>query len=49
MPNFQGLTLKQAQNLALQNSANLKVDIQGQGQVVVAQSPAGEAKWNLDL
>ncbi|GLV13679.1 stage V sporulation protein D [Alicyclobacillus hesperidum] len=44
VPNFQGLTLKQAQNLALQNSANLKVDIQGQGQVVVAQSPAGGSK-----
>lgn len=44
VPNFQGLTLKQAQNLALQNSANLKVDIKGSGTHVIAQSPAGGSK-----
>nr|WP_067620845.1 stage V sporulation protein D [Alicyclobacillus acidiphilus] len=41
VPNFQGLTLKQAQNLALQNTANLRVEIKGSGTHVIAQSPAG--------
>ncbi|WP_456237095.1 stage V sporulation protein D [Alicyclobacillus fructus] len=41
VPNFVGLTMKEAQNLALQNSANLRVQVLGQGDVIVAQSPAG--------
>lgn len=44
VPNFSGLTLKEAQNLALQNSANIRVDIQGSGTKVIAQSPMGGTK-----
>lgn len=39
VPDFVGKTLKQAQSIAIQNSAHLKVEIQGAGKTVVAQSP----------
>ncbi|EPZ43903.1 stage V sporulation protein D [Alicyclobacillus acidoterrestris] len=41
VPNFVGLSLKDAKQLALQNTSNLRVQIQGTGNTVVAQSPAG--------
>lgn len=44
VPNFTGLTLVNARKLALQNSANLRVEIQGTGSTVVAQSPSGGNK-----
>lgn len=44
VPNFTGLTLAAARNLALQNSANLKVAIQGSGTTIIAQSPTGGNK-----
>lgn len=40
VPNFTGKTLKEAQAIAIQNSAHLKVELQGAGNTVVAQSPA---------
>ncbi|GMA61843.1 stage V sporulation protein D [Alicyclobacillus fastidiosus] len=44
VPNFTGLSLKDAKQLALQNTSNLRVTIQGSGVTVVAQSPAGGSK-----
>lgn len=46
VPNFTGMSLTDARKLAIQNSAHLKVEIQGTGQTVVAQSPAGGSKVN---
>ncbi|MFD1677324.1 stage V sporulation protein D [Alicyclobacillus fodiniaquatilis] len=44
VPNFQGLSLADAKKLALQSSAHLKVNLQGSGKTVVAQSPVGGSK-----
>ncbi|SHK14589.1 stage V sporulation protein D [Alicyclobacillus tolerans] len=41
LPNFVGLTMKQARDLALQSTAQIRTQVNGQGQYIVAQAPAG--------
>ncbi len=41
LPNFVGMSVDDAKKLALQNSAQIKTDMLGQGKYVVSQAPAG--------
>jgi stage V sporulation protein D (sporulation-specific penicillin-binding protein) len=41
LPNFVGMTLDNAKKLAIQNSAQIKTSMLGQGKYVVSQAPAG--------
>jgi stage V sporulation protein D (sporulation-specific penicillin-binding protein) len=44
LPNFVGLTLKQAQALAISNSSQIKTTLVGSGKYVVAQAPSGGSR-----